>query len=768
MEGFFMEKIKKNLDLLLLGLLSLIPFVPTFRSIDAIAPQTIYLVIIQVISLIYIFLQKKRHNYSINYIHVSYILFLLFSLLSLFAAENIPEFVIDFLRYVTFFLSFLIIDYLFRKNKNSKYLFICLFIVLSFVEAVYIFNIFLENYTFEKGLQRIRELQGLSYNQNIGAFSLAIKIPVILYVYIHGRGINGIISTILFALLSIIFFDIIVIASRAAILSLIFQILSIFILILFNKYFEVNKTQIKRCFHVILLFLLVLFSQNILYENSQNLKFTERIVNYSDGSVNFRASYYKNAIKGILDSPLIGFGTGNWKIISLKYQASELRSYEVPYHVHNDFLHIGAESGIMAMLSYFLIFVSSFIYLIIRIIQKKELFAFFLLMSLCVFFIDSNINFPRARPYSQMNIIYLFGFISAFKSKDLKIIEIKRIWIVITLIFLFVTFTVHYRVFLSYREQVALYGDFNFFQSNMRTPVEIVEKFEEDFPNITNVCIPIKTAKAQYYLQNKNYEKAKSLLLEGQKINPYTYMTEFGLSKIYFEKGKYDSAYYYGKIAAIGLPKNTSHSTHFQKVLGAIKTKSSLIELDSLFDLKKSNRLEATWQNHLWLTASLKSILELPYTSKDRDISQQAIDIFPRNEIIQLSYQMINLGSDALKTANKFDMIAKNKYEKELYEDAIKNWGFATEIIPNDGAYYLNIIQSMLQLEKYDEALIKLNNLSQAKSNYKNLNDGKLELLKATIYLFKNDFNRACQNLQLSLIQGNKRAEEIFSGINCK
>ncbi len=76
---------------------------------------------------------------------------------------------------------------------------------------------------------------------------------------------------------------------------------------------------------------------------------------------------------------------------------------------------------------------------------------------------------------------------------------------------------IHYINFRSLQEQVFLMVDFNNFQSNLKTPIEQMETFQDKFPTLTTVAMPIKLAKANYYIQNKDYDTALQLIDEGLK-----------------------------------------------------------------------------------------------------------------------------------------------------------------------------------------------------------------------------------------------------------
>ena len=757
-----MKKIKYYLELLLLLHLVIIPFIPVFKSIDAIGPQFIYLSVVELLILVYllIFRMKKIRGESIfsNFISFSYLLFLLVSSLSLTYAYNLQEAIIELSRYFIFFIALVNTVILLRLISGSTKVILHIVCVLAAIESIYIFTIFLDNYSIEMGLNRIRDLQGFSSNQNIGAFSLAIKLPLIFYLFLISKG--RFLKALLLSLLTLIFFDILIIGSRGAILSLIFFILSISFLWVIRR--KKQRLQLRSLVLLLISFFGIIFVQNQLYKNNKKLKSINRISNYNDDSVAGRKSYYLAALNGIKDAPLLGFGIGNWKIFSLKYGRNDIDSYEVPYHAHNDLLQITAEIGIFGGLFYLIIYISSIFYLFQHFRKTpNDLLPIFLMISISIFLIDSNLNFPRARPYSQMNIIYIVAITWTFYTNKLKSkLNLNKILYVFPIILIGTT-VISYKVFKSMQEQVMLYVDFNNYQSNMRTPLALVETFQEDFPTITNVCIPIKIAKAQYYLQEKDFDTAKKLLLEGKKENPYLYLTEFGLSKIYWEQNNLDSAYYYGKKASKMLPGNSSHATHFQRVLASME---AIDELDSVFKNRKDNKLEALWQNHFYLTSIIKSKNSLPFTEFEKKYSKLAVEYFPKNDIIQRSYQIINLGFDLINLANTFDEKAQKHYDNKEYNLAIESWKRAAETITNDGAYHLNIAQSLISLKKYDEAKDKINWIIESGLDK---NDGKSELLKATIYLNQGKPYIACDFLNESVKKGNQLATNIRLKLDC-
>ena len=109
-----------------------------------------------------------------------------------------------------------------------------------------------------------------------------------------------------------------------------------------------------------------IFSYNIMNQKNARSILTERFSNVTnprvDESVNERLNFYTTALESIGDNPLLGIGVGNWKIKSIDLSKEIIVSYRVPYFVHNDFLQILAEIGVIGGLCFiFYIFYPIFI-----------------------------------------------------------------------------------------------------------------------------------------------------------------------------------------------------------------------------------------------------------------------------------------------------------------------------------------------------------------------------------------------------------------------
>ena len=305
-----------------------------------------------------------------------------------------------------------------------------------------------------------------------------------------------------------------------------------------------------------------------------------------------------------------------------------------------------------------------------------------------------------------------------------------------------------------------LHVDFNNFQSELKTPIDLVETFIDDFPNLNATLIPIKIAKANYFIQEKDYKKAEKLSREGKKFNPFLYLTEFQLGRIKLIEKKLDSAYYYLTRASKGLPLNTTHATWAQRAIGQKLKKK---QLDSLleFHIAKKNDTEAMWQNHLLMTNYIAGKKGNEFTEKDKKFAEQGNELFPNNKIIGENNQVINFGADKIILVNALDNEAKTYFEKKEYLKAIEFWENCIELIDNDYAYHFNIALSYYGLKEYDKSI---ENLKKSRNLKFIANNGKIDELMGLNFYSKKDTLNACRFFEISQSAISKK---MFKIINC-
>ena len=748
----------KNYFLTLLTLtLGFIPFIPSFGSIDMIAPQYLYLSITQVIILfsLLIFKEKKINLNTLDYLFIS---FLLITILSFVKSDNIEESIIAWSRYLTLFLTYFNLKILFNIVDSKKIL-LLIMLSLLIIESLVVFYVFVLNYSFDTGLDRIRELQGLSSNQNIGAFSILIKIPFLLYGFYRFKKklFRGIM--ILFLLISM--FCILIISSRAAIIGL---FLILIYLIISSRFRSSLITPKKSILIPLFIFSLgtTFLVQNLMYSNSNKTSSLTRITNYNDESTNDRINYYKNAIHLFIDNPLLGIGLGNWKIKSLETYNSKVTNYKVPFHAHNDFLQIASETGLFGFILFFLILFYPVYFLIKNYFFKAKApddLGIFLLLALLIFIWDSNINFPRLRPYSQMNLIYILSFFSStyLDKNQNKNFSFKSISILALIILIPINY-LNIRVLNSYKEIYYMYYDFNMNGIDLEASVDDIKDYEDFLPNITNTTIPIKLSKANYYLQEGKFQEAKKLISQGKKVNPHLGFGDFLLAKIYYEEQKKDSAFYFIEKAINKVPKNVAHVVLYQTLL--VERKEFKKESE-IFEITKDLKHPLIWSNHFFALTKNK----IEFNNSDKENIKLAMTLFPENKLFQSFDLIISKGVESSILAAQFDGIASENFKNKEYNKAIDNWKKAAAIVPNEDSYYLNIALTYCYMKEFQKAVEVLKEIESLdiKSN-----DGFFEFIGGFAFYELGQKDLGCKYIRASNNLGYKAALNFLKKISCK
>ena len=207
-------------------------------------------------------------------------------------------------------------------------------------------------------LKRTNSFRGLTANINISSFSIVLKLPVVIYLIYELK--NNFKLVLLLSLITSSTLSVLLLSSRGAIIA-ISLVMAISLLYFIIK--EKSKSLLKSLLIILSLFLSTIFYNLINEKNTYNLiedRFSSVNKPLQDQSINERLGYYKIAIEDIKSSPLLGVGIGNWKNTSILRANEFLAGYRIPYYVHNDFLEVAAESGILSGLSYlFFILLSS-------------------------------------------------------------------------------------------------------------------------------------------------------------------------------------------------------------------------------------------------------------------------------------------------------------------------------------------------------------------------------------------------------------------------
>ena len=752
--------------ILLIGYLCL-GFVPNLEAVDKIAPQWVGMTLLNLLSLAVFFYHRNSIKQTISkvlnsYLSLLYVGFIFWAGLSYFYAINSTEVLVNITRQVNVLFMFLSMAVLlYNLNNKARFVSWTLSIILSIeIYAVLVDAIEMIN---TNGIIVPNSMKGVTANRNITAFSIAIKIPFILYLIglLKKKSFKVLLTTIVFlALLSLS-----MIQSRASFIGvgLIVVGYSILQTVIYIKQSRSKKTLISLGYILMPLFLAVAVNQIVIAGKGADAVSRAATISLStkDGSINQRLRYYSDVLTHISSNPIFGTGLGNWKLKSIDYDSKDIKGYVVPYHAHSDFIQLGAELGIIGFLLYLGIFLWAVYYVFIYIRHSKssieeKTFVFLLLVALGVYSIDANLNFPIARPQVLVVWAAIIALILIYYQNHKQADKPTKTKPFLTPIFLSLAFVclvpslyITNKVYKSLKGQMFLLQDFNSNKFNL--PLNQVDSVVPDIPNITVTTIPINSVKARYYVNAKQYDKALALLDKGTKANPYLFYSEILKSQIFQEKGQLDSAKVYARKAFYGLPNNDLHASRYLNLINLTRDRKALEETFTLLTAK--NKIN-NWKNYLIIASGL-------YPPKDKNLverAKRATELFPSNEEIKALYRQIAVGQVGVNAAASFSAKGLDYFNVQDYTNAAIEFEKALEANPLDYAHFENAATANYLIGNLEKALDQI----EVVINELNPLNGKCEYIKALIFIRMGDPVGACPLLATSRDSGYTQAEATF------
>ena len=766
------KKTTKNIDtsnfipsLFLIAYLCL-GFVPNWEAVDKIAPQWLFMSLLNTVSLGYIFYFRNQFSLRITHtlsstLSLTYIGFIVWAALSYFYAINSTEVLVNITRQVNVLVMFLIMGMFIYNFKQKQALVSYVITAILAIEVYAVLNEALQMIN-SSGIISSGSLKGVTANRNITAFSIAIKIPFVLFlIYKHSKplvkiGLSGLV------MLSILCLS--MIQSRASFIALGFTLLSFLVLCVALYLSDKNKKHLYQfAYFLIPLLLAIGINQTFLSDKGADALARAATISAgtNDGSVNQRLRYYEDVLTHMSSNPIFGVGLGNWKLKSIEYDAKDIKGYIVPYHAHSDFIQLGAELGIIGFLLYLAVFLWA-IYYVYRLIRfssisiEEKVFLFLMLTALGVYSVDANLNFPIARPQVLVVWTMIIAMINFYYRKHLQSIKpinskpfLNYSFLGIALLSIVPSIYVTNRVYESLKGQMFLLQDFNSNQFNV--PMNQIDTLVPEMPNITVTTIPINSIKARYYFNAGKYDKAIALLEQGTKANPYLFYSELLKSQIYMGKGQMDSASVYAKKAFFGLPNNALHASHYMDIINKTRDRKALEEA---YELLVSNNDINNWRNYLLVASSL-------YPPKDKILTakaKQAATLFPQDQNIQGLYRSIAIGNFEANQAATFSNEGLALFNQGDYKNAAINFEKALERNPLEFSYFENAATSNYLLGNIEKALEQIN-IVITEMNPLN---GKSEYIKALIFIKMGDPIGACPLLETSKDSGYSQAIATF------
>ena len=740
----------------------LVGFIPNWEAVDKIAPQWLYLSVLNLLCGLYLFIHRKNYQERFvavlsSYMSLTYMGFVLWAAFSYFYAINPTEVLVNIVRHFNTLFMFLHLGILLYNIKDKNRLLSLVIMAILSVEVYAVLEQALEMY--KAGGINPGVLKGVTANRNITAFSIAIKIPYVLYLIIRSPKLWKKIAYALLVLFSL--FSLSMIQSRASFVAAAL----IGVLLLFWTAANYFKTRSIKEFSFNLYYLLPLVLALVLNQILISDKGADALsraatisVSTNDGSVNQRLRYYEDVLTHITKNPIMGVGLGNWKLTSIDYDKQDITGYVVPYHAHSDFIQLGAELGFVGFLLYLGVFLFA-AYFAFVILFKSDLdtdnkwFVFLLITALGVYFIDANLNFPIARPQVLAPWALTIALLSYYyhkatnkKEGSYNKVKVLTFFPLAGILLMMFSTSITHTTYQSLKGQLFLLRDFN--TSKYSVTMDKIDHITPYLPNITVTTIPMKSIKARYYFNAKKYDKALALLNEGIPANPYLFFSENLKAQIFLQQGKIDSAHVNARKAFYGLPKNGLHASIYAQTL---QIKKDPAETLKVFEVLSKKSGPAIWKNFLIVLSQMTASQDPEFVK----YASKAVELFPNDKELFTLKKLAVVGQQKINDAAAISQLGLDFFNRKLYIEAALEFEKALKIDSLEYAHCENAASAFYMAGDYDKALI----YSDRVISELNPKTGKSEYINALVHLNIGGVPRACELLRQAIDYGYTQAQ---------
>jgi O-antigen ligase len=433
-----------NLNLLLAGSIFFIPFYFSQMTVDPVLiPRFTAWAILTHLLIIGVFVQsrKNRHRFDFNIIsrtvfHLAfwYVCVAGFSLVN---AVNLSEGLFEWLKILLSFAFFYVVILIFSAHKNlAQILTKSVAILGAILPMIGILQYFQIAFTSIPGNHPI---YGTMANKFLNSSALFLILPFVFYgIYRFGGIWLGTCCAATAASFYVIFLNEtrsvwVAILISGLIICLLFQ----WVIKKLNLSKKLKNALRKRSLLMLVVIAGTVFAANltqllnqvdnsVAYQDTQNLGVETPAVPdrplFSLESLMERFQHWNKSLQMVSASPLIGVGTGQWKIILPSYgkidktEEFQGKITEIQFvRPHNDFLWVLSENGLAGFILYGGFILTVIIYAL-RIVRQfrdfyNALFFFFMLFGLIGYVIIAFFGFPKERIFHSIFLMLMAGSI---------------------------------------------------------------------------------------------------------------------------------------------------------------------------------------------------------------------------------------------------------------------------------------------------------------------------------------------------------------------
>jgi len=505
----------------------------------------------------------ENGNYKINNglftngFFISFFLFILISIASLYTAINPMEGLTDIFKWILIFMLVFLATILMIRSED----FFPLLLKGIIINAIILFAIgivqYLE-YAFQKpDPNALYEVKGLMGHKNQFSISLFVLLPFLIsgiVILKKSWKTLAVISSILILVLLLI------LQTRAVWIALFISgILTTFVILIVNskkEFFHLKSKNQKRILYggIILIGLIVLMT--VFFPVGPLKSINNRvntIFNPQFTSNEWRVDMWDSTIELVKDQPISGVGAGNWKISVYPYYSEYLPSvYRHWRNPHNDYLLAFAEKGLPGLIGFASMFLLLVYFGLRNLIRSKDikelLISSFFVFGIIGYMVISFFSFPNERLshliFVSLAAAYIIsGYIQPEISKENS--GIQKLWILIPFMILSYL-TVHFGVISTKTEINIKVAQALQLKKDWKAMSYFAEKAYTKYSQIEpQNSYPIIMYSGLASFSKGDYQNALLEFSKAYEQHPTNISVLNNLGSVYGELGKIDSCIYY-------------------------------------------------------------------------------------------------------------------------------------------------------------------------------------------------------------------------------
>ena len=477
------------------------------------------------------------------------------SVLSLFSAVNPTAGFYDILKQLLNLLILFFVLTMIAQDETAVLKVCKVFVVVAAIQSlVGIFQFY--EIAFQQLPGANAKPYGLMANRNLFGSAQALLVPFVVYV-LYKASAKWKYAAI--ASLVILFYAIVISQTRAAWLATLVSLIVSMVLVMIFSPGNRKKWLIGTAvsFAALLCMGYVAALSDSKEEMGPDVK--ERVASlintgsYSSASqanVNDRLLIWKKTTLVVKSHPVTGVGLANWKLNVLSHGGdgtSWASGFYVPDRIHNVYLQIAAETGIVGLLLYLsfwiLIAIAGLKVVTMPASEEQRIMVILMLAGLAGFATDSMFSFPTERIEHMLYVMLMVGFIlgAYVKNKTQQAQNILPKWL--PPLFLVVAF---FNLVMGFKK--------HFFEKNLnyaiacekqnlfRELLMYTEAGKNSWVNSDQLGISLEAKSSVAYKAQKNFPAALEEMKIAMKLNPNSAMLFNNMGTIYTEMSDFKTA----------------------------------------------------------------------------------------------------------------------------------------------------------------------------------------------------------------------------------